>query len=97
MKTDRLMRNFVRETGQVVEVRVITRISSFTSESEWIPFEILSPDPTHAELREVKQRALADPRYFTRCEECGGWTPAGLMHDNTTCEACAERTLGVLH
>ena len=96
METKRLMRNFVRETGQVVEVRVITRISSFTSESEWIPFEILSPDPTHAELREVKQRALADRRYFTRCEDCGELNPAGMMHDGTTCEACAERSLGVL-
>ena len=97
MNADRLIRNFVRETDQVVEVRVITRISSFTSESEWTPFEALSPDPTHAELREVKKRALADHRYFTRCEDCGELNPAGMMHDGTTCESCAERSLGVLH
>ena len=79
MNADRLMRKFIRETGQVIEVRVITRINSFTSESGWIPFEILSPDPTHAELREVKKRALADRRYFVRCGECGELTPVGLM------------------
>ena len=96
MKADQLMRRFVRETGRLVEVRTATP-NSAASESEWSAFDVLSEDPTHAEIEAVKKRALADPRYFTRCGECGEFHPVGLMHQNSVCEACAEGTLGVHH
>ena len=92
-----LLKKFLRETGPTVEVLKITSSSSFSTESEWIAFETLSADPTHAELTAIKKRALADPRYFSRCKDCGAFNPTGLMHDPSTCHACAEQSLGTLH
>ena len=95
MNADRLMKEFVRETGRTVEVLTVTSPCSFTSKSEWVAFHTLSTDPTHAELTAVKKRALTDRRYFARCVDCDEIHPAGWMHDATMCHACAAKTLGV--
>ena len=34
---------------------------------------------------------------YRRCERCGEMNPPEWMHDEKTCQSCAERHLGVVH
>ena len=34
---------------------------------------------------------------YRRCERCGEMKPPEWMHDEKTCQSCAERHLGVVH
>jgi hypothetical protein len=34
---------------------------------------------------------------YRMCEQCGKTNPPEWMHDGKTCQACAERLLGVVH
>lgn len=34
---------------------------------------------------------------YRRCERCGKMQPPEWMHDQTTCQSCAERYLGIAH
>jgi hypothetical protein len=34
---------------------------------------------------------------YGKCERCGETKPPEWMHDNKTCQSCAERHLGIVH
>jgi hypothetical protein len=87
------MNGFVRITGSVIEIQVISWPDHGTPESRWIEFEILPPDPTHEDVAAAKKRALDKRRYFDRCGECGATSPAGWRPDRGLCQSCAEKSL----
>lgn len=91
-----VMKDFVRTTGSVVEVRVISWDGPHAPKSEWAEFEALPADPTHEQLEAAKKRALADNRYFRRCGKCGSLKPTGWMRERGLCQSCAEGLSGVI-
>jgi type I restriction enzyme, S subunit len=66
-------------------------------ELEWATYRQWDAEPSEYEVAEAKARLFADTDYCGHCEMCGDWCLAGHMHDDSTCQGCAERYLGVVH
>lgn len=56
--------------------------------ADWLTRDLHSLIESARELRRAK---------FGTCERCGKTTPPEWMHDDKTCQSCAERHLGVVH
>ena len=63
----------------------------------WQQFHTWPGVPAAAKVETVQRLALADPRFFRRCKRCGELCNRGHMHNQNTCQSCAERVLGVIH
>lgn len=68
-----------------------------TPELEWTTIRRWKTAPDPARLQKAHTAALATPRYFRTCTRCHELNNAGHMHNDHTCQSCAERHLGVVH
>ncbi len=66
-------------------------------ELAWVTFRRWKTVPDPARLQKARTAALANPRFFRTCSRCHELKNAGHMHDQQTCQSCAERYLGVVH
>ena len=64
---------------------------------EWKIFCTWQGIPTASEVGAAKQQALLDKDFFGRCSRCGRLCNSGHMHNDNTCQGCAERYLGIVH
>jgi hypothetical protein len=49
--------------------------------------------PTETPILEINKRIgelVKDERYFRICQECDETIPLGMMHDEITCQGCAQ-------
>ena len=63
----------------------------------WQTWRAYPAEPTTEQLEADRAELLADRRYFLRCSRCGERCNIGHMHDDDTCQSCAERYRGVVH
>jgi len=88
-----------RETGEgtVLEVAVVEWHGPHEPGLRWEEYQSWIGTPNDGEVKTAQLRALADPEFFMQCGRCGERCNVGNMHDNTICQGCAERYLGVVH
>ncbi len=88
-----------RETGEgtVLEVAVVEWHGPHEPGLRWEEYHSWVGTPTDGEVKAAQERALADPELFKQCGRCGERCNVGDMHDDTICQGCAERYLGVVH
>jgi type I restriction enzyme M protein len=88
-----------RETGEgtVLEVAVVEWHGPHEQGLCWEEYQSWVGKPTDTEVKAAQERALADPELFKQCNRCGELCNVGNMHDDTICQGCAERYLGVVH
>jgi type I restriction enzyme M protein len=88
-----------RETGEgtVLEVAVVEWHGPHEPGLCWEEYQSWVGTPTDGEVKTAQLRALADPEFFKQCGRCGERCNVGNMHDDTICQGCAERYLGVVH
>jgi len=79
------------------EVGVVGWDGPHTPFTRWKPFRTWKTPPPEARLERAKASARKDPRFFRTCTRCHELTNAGHMHNDHTCQSCAERHLGVVH
>jgi hypothetical protein len=63
----------------------------------WVDFEPIDENASPADIDTAINKALADKRYFSRCQKCQTLNPDGWMHDSKICQSCAEQYLGVVY
>ena len=101
MKDSELLKEFIRveKTAHGVQLLVcmIAWDGPHTPVSTWLVVKNLPGGASEAETQLAATDALEDPRYFSRCVECSERKPVGWMHDDDTCQGCAERNHGVVH
>lgn len=68
-----------------------------TPDLKWTTMRRWKAAPDPARLQKARTAALVNPRYFRTCTHCRELTNAGQMHDDHTCQSCAEAQLGVVH
>lgn len=66
-------------------------------ELRWKTYRRWRSQPSAGRLARARDSALANPRLFRTCQRCEEVSNAGHMHDQETCQSCAERHLGVVH
>lgn len=94
---DEVMR--VRSTRKitVLEIAVVDWPSVSTPRTRWRKYHSWPTPPSNVEIAIVRANALADPKFFGRCDHCGEVCVVGYMHDDHTCQGCAERYIDVVH
>ena len=80
-----------------VQVRSIHWDGPGTPVDHWEVLADLARDVSQPAVDAAIQPALADPRWFLRCAECGALKPLGWMHDGETCQECAQKRHGVVY
>jgi hypothetical protein len=63
----------------------------------WIDYEPIDENASPTDIDAAMNKALADKRYFSRCQKCQTLNPDGWMHDSKICQSCAEQYLGILY
>jgi hypothetical protein len=63
----------------------------------WVDYEPIPEDASPADIDAAMNKALADKRYFRRCQKCQTLNPIGWMEDSRICQSCAEQYLGVVY
>ena len=63
----------------------------------WIDFEPIDENASPTDVDAAMNKALADKRYFRRCQKCQTLNPIGWMDDSKICQSCAEQYLGILY
>jgi hypothetical protein len=95
-----LMRNFLRLECDAAACRLrVKRISwadPATPLETWDTVAVLQPDAPPSAVRTAEQQALADPRFFAVCAECGERQPTGYVTSDEICQLCAARNHGVV-
>jgi type I restriction enzyme M protein len=88
-----------RETGEgtVLEVAVLEWHGPHEPGLCWEEYQSWVGTPSDGEVKIAQLRALADPEFFKKCGRCRKRCNVGNMHDDTICQGCAERYLGVVH
>ena len=89
----------IRKTpkGFVLRVRHITWPQPHTPRARWHTVATFPSDTNAAELVKARSSILTDPKHFRVCSECSTRNPVGWMHDDTTCQGCAERNHRVVY
>jgi hypothetical protein len=99
MTDEEIKRQFIRisPSGNRLEVETISWDGPHTPTSAWVDFGPIPKNADTVEIDAVMETALANTRFFRRCETCKMLKPLGWMHDAKICQGCAERDLGVVH
>jgi len=63
----------------------------------WKTYRSWRNPPNAARLASARASAINKPCFFRTCTRCGEINNAGHMHDQQTCQGCAESYLGVVH
>lgn len=96
MTSDQFFRCEATGDGWRLEVAKVVW-EGHTPDLEWSTFRQWNTRPSKRELVEARDAALGDPRYFRTCTRCHKRNNTGHMHDDQTCQSCAERHLGVVY
>lgn len=98
MTDDEIKLEFIRLSpdGSRLQVKTISWDGQDPTEA-WIDYERISEDASPADVDAAINKALADTRYFSRCQKCQTLKPIGWMHDSKICQSCAEPYLGVAY
>ena len=101
MTDGQLISDFTRIDRSPDAVQVMVADISWPSPSQpettWHAVANLPADATDEETSAAQNRALADIRYFATCRTCREKQPAGWMHDESICQSCASRDLGIVY
>lgn len=79
------------------QVGVVVWVGAHTPTIMWKRYRSWSRQPDAARLARARASAIKEPRFFRNCSICGEIHNTGHMHDQQTCQGCAERYLGVGH
>ncbi len=79
------------------QVGIVTWNGPHTPVVAWKTYRRWRRQPDAVRLARARASALAEPRFFLICARCGELNNAGHMHDEQTCQGCAERCLGIVH
>lgn len=79
------------------QVGVVTWDGPYIPEMAWKTYRRWSTPPDATRLARARASAISEPRFFRTCKRCSGIKNAGHMHDQQTCQSCAERYLGIVH
>ena len=94
------MRDFLRLERAAAACRLMVKTVSWAGPAApletWKTGAVSPPDAGPGAVRTAKEQALADPRFFAVCKECGTRQPTGYMCDDDICQLCAERNHGVV-
>jgi hypothetical protein len=82
--------------GSRLQVKTISWDGQDPTEA-WLDYERISKDASPAAVDAAMNKALADERYFSRCQKCQTLNPIGWMNDSGICQSCAEQYLGILY
>jgi hypothetical protein len=63
----------------------------------WRPIRTWDAEPEPSVLNEAKREACYSDKYIRYCTRCGRYQLKGHMHNEDTCQGCAERYLGIVH
>ena len=79
------------------QVGIVTWDGPCEPRIEWETYRSWLTPPTEKRLQKARAAAISEPRFFRTCSRCHELKNAGHMHDQQTCQSCAERYLGVVH
>lgn len=79
------------------QVGLVRWTGPHSPEIRWMTFHRWETEPNSERLQKAREAALADQRYFQYCARCRELKNAGHMHNDHTCQSCAERHLGIIH
>lgn len=85
------------DDASVLEIAIVVWHGPHEPTLVWNSFRRWSSPPSDTELRTAEFDAMHDRRYFKTCEMCGELNNVGHMHDDVTCQSCAERHLGIAY
>ena len=75
----------------------VVKWTGHTPHLAWQTYQSWRTQPNAARLARARASAINEPRFFRTCTLCREIHNAGHMHDQETCQGCAESYLGVLH
>ncbi len=97
----RLVHDFMRvaegDGESRLEIGIVEWSGPHSPKLHWKTYRTWSKPPNPEQLSAARRSALQDTRFFSVCRKCGEQNNAGHMHDIETCQACAERHLGVVY
>ena len=94
---DDFMRTKSVAGATILQVATVAWSGPHRPSLRWRKFRTWSSTPDPAEVVAAQTETLANPKFFQRCDRCGERNNIGHMHDDHTCQGCAERYLGVVH
>ena len=98
MTDDEIKLEFIRLSpdGSHLQVKTISWNGHVPTDA-WIDYDPISEDASPTNVDAAMNKALADTRYFSRCQKCQTLKPDGWMHDSKICQGCAQQHLGVAY
>ena len=98
MTDDEIKLEFIRLSpdGSHLQVKTISWNGHVPTDA-WIDYDPISEDASPTDVDAAMNKALADTRYFSRCEKCQTLNPDGWMHDSKICQGCAQQYLGIVY
>jgi hypothetical protein len=98
MTDDEIKLEFIRSSsdGSRLQIKTISWDGHVPTDA-WINYDSVSEDASPADVDAAMNKALADTRYFSRCQKCQTLNPDGWMHDSKICQGCAEPYLSVAY
>lgn len=79
------------------QVGVLTWEGPHTPRIVWKTYRSWRSQPNADRLARARAAATKEPSFFRTCSRCRDLKNIGYMHDQQTCQGCAERYLGVIH
>lgn len=98
MTDDEIKLEFIRlfPDGSRLQVNTISWNGHVPTDA-WINYERISKDASPSDVDAAMNKALADTRYFRRCQKCQTLNPIGWMNDSKICQECAQQYLGIVY
>lgn len=85
----------IEEDGIALRILKITWPQPHTPRSSWVTVSVLPVETSPLDLDIARRQLLENTKHFRICTMCHKRNPNGWMHDDTICQSCAERHLGV--
>ena len=98
MTDDEIKLEFIRLSpeGSRLQVKTIS-LDGHVPTDTWVDYEPIPENASQTNIDAAINKALADERYFSRCQKCQTLNPIGWMNDSGICQSCAEQYLGIAY
>ena len=98
MTDDEIKLEFIRLSpdGSHLQVKTISWDGHDPMDA-WIDYQIDGVESCEHDVDAAMNKALADKRYFRRCQKCQTLNPIGWMNDSKICQECAQQYLGIVY
>ena len=81
----------------VLQVLKIGWENPWTPVGQWVTAKTLETSVDIAELDKEVSDLIRNSKYFGFCSMCQEFNNSGHMHDESVCQGCAERHLGICY